>query len=160
MSLNPVKSIATTGSSPTTHALLPGGIIAVSPGPNSSSEPSSITTLILPDTIYCVCGSSQLLVLTIGLTHFSQLHPGSSVILPIVVPFVKVVNSSLPLSNVLTSSGELIDFFSIGAALAVGVRVDILLLIISWVRYMHYYIIYIFSYLTISDVLAANFSFW
>src|SRR5215213_7485205 len=68
--------------------------------------------------------------LTIGLTHFSQLHPGSSVILPIVVPFVKVVNSSLPLSNVLTSSGEFIDFFSIGAALAADV--DILFFIISW----------------------------
>jgi hypothetical protein len=46
------------------------------------------------------------------------------------LPFVKVVNSSLPLSNVLTSSGEFIDFFSIGAALAADV--DILLLIISW----------------------------
>src|SRR5918999_4393540 len=103
-------------------------------GPNSSSEPSSITILIRPDIIYCVCGASQLLVLTIGLTHFSQLHPGSSVILPIVVPFVKVVNSSLPLSNVLTSSGELIDFFSIGAALAADV--DVLLLIISWPKYI------------------------
>src|SRR5215212_7160834 len=146
MSLNPVKSIATTGSSPTTHALLPGGIIAVSPGPNSSSEPSSITTLILPDIIYCVCGASQLLVLTIGLTHFSQLHPGSSVILPIVVPFVKVVNSSLPLSNVFTSSGEFIDFFSICSSLVA--YVDILFLIIFWVYiYMHYYIyIYIYIY--------------
>jgi|GEM_PF-6111519 hypothetical protein len=42
----------TTGSLPTTQALCPGGITAVSPGPNSSSAPSSMTTLILPETIY------------------------------------------------------------------------------------------------------------
>ena len=34
------------------QALCPGGITAVSPGPNSSSAPSSMTTLILPETIY------------------------------------------------------------------------------------------------------------
>ena len=33
-SFNPVKSIPTTGSFPTAHALCPGGITAASPGPN------------------------------------------------------------------------------------------------------------------------------
>ena len=32
--------------------------LAVSPGPNCSSEPSSIRTLICPDIIYCVSGAS------------------------------------------------------------------------------------------------------
>jgi len=53
-SFNPVKSIPTTGSFPTTQALCPGGITAASPGPNSSSAPSSMTTLILPETMYWV----------------------------------------------------------------------------------------------------------
>src|SRR5215212_4475615 len=104
----------TTDSFPTTHALCPGGTTRVSPGPNSSSLLSSITTLMRPDIMYCVWGASQLFVFTIGLTHLSQLHPGSSVILPIVVPFLNVVSSSLPFSNVRVSSGEFIDFFSIG----------------------------------------------
>ncbi|MGC1132829.1 MAG: hypothetical protein WA941_08400 [Nitrososphaeraceae archaeon] len=46
-SFRPVKSILTTGSFPTTQALCPSGITAASPGPNSSSVPSS--TLILPE---------------------------------------------------------------------------------------------------------------
>src|ERR671918_1054965 len=108
--------------------------MAVSPGPNSSSRPSSITTLMRPDIMYCVCGASQLFVFTIGLTHFSQLHPGSSVILPIAVPFLNVVSSSLPFSNVRVSSGEFIDFFSIGAP---PVGVVILLSVICQLAYEH-----------------------
>jgi hypothetical protein len=76
----------------------------------------------IPPIMYCVCGASQLFVFTIGLTHLSQLHPGSSVILPIAVPFLNVVSSSLPFSNVRVSSGEFIDFFSIGAP-PVGVAI-------------------------------------
>jgi hypothetical protein len=38
------------------------------------------------------------------------------------VPFLNVVNSSLPFSNVRNSSGEFIDFFSIGAP-PVGVAI-------------------------------------
>src|ERR687886_1662963 len=73
-SFAPVKSTATTGSFPTTHELCPGGITAASPGPKSSSVPSSITTFNLPETKYSVCGAWQLFVLTNGFRHFSQLH--------------------------------------------------------------------------------------
>src|ERR687892_2626189 len=41
----PVKSTATNGSSPITQASCPGGTYPTSPGPNSSSLPSSILTL-------------------------------------------------------------------------------------------------------------------
>jgi hypothetical protein len=44
-----------------------------------------------------------------SLTHLSQLHLGSSVILPIALPFLNVVSSSLPFSNVRLSLGEFID---------------------------------------------------
>jgi hypothetical protein len=47
-----------------------------------------------------------------GLTHLSQLQAGSNVALPIVEPFLKVVNSNLSLSNVQISSDEFVDFFS------------------------------------------------
>ena len=43
------KSMLINGSSPTTHASCPGGIDPTSPGPNSSSEPSSIRTTIRPE---------------------------------------------------------------------------------------------------------------
>src|SRR6266498_5107499 len=106
----PVKSIAMHFSSPTTHALWPGGTIPTSPGPNSSSVPSSMTTFILPEITYWVCGASQLFVFAIGLTHFSQLHPGSNSALPIVTSF-KLAISTLPFSNALVSSGSLLRFF-------------------------------------------------
>jgi hypothetical protein len=48
-----------------------------------------------------------------GLTHLSQLQAGSNVALPIVEPFLKVVNSNLSLSNVQISSDEFVDFFSV-----------------------------------------------
>ena len=103
----PVKLIIIHGSSPTTNALCPGGITAVSPGPPSTLVPSSILTFILPEIMYDVCGVWQLFVLTSGLTHYSQLHPGSNVPLPIVTPLSeKFTISILPFSNVLTSSGE------------------------------------------------------
>ena len=55
--------------------------------------------------MYDVCGAWQLFVLTSGLTHYSQLHPGSNVPLPIVTPLSeKFTISILPFSNVLTSS--------------------------------------------------------
>src|SRR5919199_982159 len=104
-SFRPVKSTATTGSFPTTHALCPGGITRASPGPNSSSFPSSIMTFIRPDIIYWVCGAWQLFVLTSGFTHFSQLHPGSNVALPIVTS-PSFASSILPFSNVRVSSGD------------------------------------------------------
>jgi len=50
------------------------------------------------------------LILTIGLTHFSQLRPGSRVVLPIVTS-LKFASSTLPLSNECVSSGELRVFF-------------------------------------------------
>src|SRR5918996_4462796 len=108
----PVKSTATNGSSPITQASCPGGTYPTSPGPNSSSLPSSILTLILPDITYVVCGTSQLLVLTMGFTHFSQLQPGSKYALPMLV-FPTFANSILPFSNVLVSSGEVMLFFCI-----------------------------------------------
>src|SRR5215207_11458267 len=111
--------------------------MAVSPGPNSSSLPSSITTLMRPDIMYCVWGASQLFVFTIGLTHLSQLHPGSSVILPIVAAFLNVVNSSLPLSNLRISSGEFIDFSSD----AIPVDVAMLILnVLGDLTYINYYL--------------------
>src|ERR671918_2468579 len=109
-SFSPVKSIATTGSFPTTHALCPGGITPVSPGPNSSTEPSSITTFNLPEIKYCVCGASQLFVLTIGFTHFSQLQPGSKTPRPMITS-PRFARSILPFSNVRVSSGEELRFF-------------------------------------------------
>src|ERR671926_1438395 len=93
------------GSFPTTHALCPGGTTAVSPGPVSVSVPSSITTFILPDITYIVCGAWQLFVFTNGLTHFSQLHPGSNVDLPITTS-PRFASSIFPFSNVRVSSGE------------------------------------------------------
>src|SRR5215217_8089402 len=128
----------TTDSFPTTHALCPGGTTRVSPGPNSSSLLSSMTTLMRPDSMYCVWGASQLFVFTTGLTHLSQLHLGSSVILPIVAPFLNVVNSSLPLSNLRISSGEFIYFFSSDA-----IPVDVAMLILNVLgdlTYINYYL--------------------
>src|SRR5215211_4993363 len=43
-------STDTTGSSPTTHASCPGGITYASPGPTSSSVPSSNLTCNRPET--------------------------------------------------------------------------------------------------------------
>jgi hypothetical protein len=100
------------GSSPTTQALCPGGITATSPGPPSAPVPSSILTFSLPDIITDVCGASQLFVLTIGFTHFSQLHPGSNVLLQIVT-LSKFVISILPFSKLRTSSAEFRLFFCI-----------------------------------------------
>src|ERR687892_1170499 len=77
----PVKSTATNGSSPTTHASCPGGTYATSPGPNSCSVPSSILTRILPDIPYCVCANWQLFVLAMGLTSLDHFQPGSKVTL-------------------------------------------------------------------------------
>jgi hypothetical protein len=78
----PVKSISMQGSSSTTHESCPGGITAVSPAPPSTSVPSSILVLILPEITYAVCEAWQPSVLTSGLIHFSQLQPGSNVPLP------------------------------------------------------------------------------
>jgi len=55
----------------------------------------------------------QLSVSAIGFIHFSQLHPGSRYVLPIVTPLSRVVISALPLSNERVSSGEFILFFCI-----------------------------------------------
>ena len=55
-SVNFVKSIPITRSSPTTQVLCPGGIEAASPGPSSSSVPSSNTTPILPEIMYWIWG--------------------------------------------------------------------------------------------------------
>jgi len=44
----PVMSIMTQGLSPTIHASWPGGMKKTSPGPYSTSVPSSILTAILP----------------------------------------------------------------------------------------------------------------
>jgi len=55
--------------------------------------------------MYWVCGAWQLFVLTSGLTHFSQLHPGSRVALPIVTS-PSFASSIFPFSNVLVSSGS------------------------------------------------------
>ena len=82
----------------------------VSPGPVSLSVPSSITTFILPEITYIVWGAWQLEVLAIGLTHFSQLHPGSNTALPIVIS-PKFATSIFPLSNVRVSSGAESKFF-------------------------------------------------
>jgi hypothetical protein len=49
----PCQSIATTGSSPTTQASCPGGREVISPGPESNSVPSAITTWIRPLIWYC-----------------------------------------------------------------------------------------------------------
>ena len=46
-----------------------------------------------------------------GLTYLSQVQSCSNVALPIVEPFLKVVNSNLPLSNLQISSDEFVDFF-------------------------------------------------
>jgi hypothetical protein len=89
----------------------PGGITAVSPGPPSISEPSSILTFILPEIIYDVCGAWQLFVPTSSLTHFSQLHPGSNVALPTTTS-PKFASSIFPFSNVRVSSGEESKLFS------------------------------------------------
>ena len=45
----PVKSMLTTGSSPTTQPSWPGGITKASPGPSSSSVPSSILITNQPE---------------------------------------------------------------------------------------------------------------
>src|SRR5438874_414950 len=49
-----------------------------------------------------------------GFIHFSQLHPGSRYILPILLSPI-FVRSNFPLSKVRVSSGELILFFCIFA---------------------------------------------
>jgi hypothetical protein len=61
--------------------------------------------------------SLTLLILTIGLRHFSQLRPGSRVVLPIVTS-LKFASSTLPLSNGCVSSGELRLLFCILAILS------------------------------------------
>ena len=89
------------------YALWPGGIIAVSPGPPSTADPSSITTFIRPEIIYDGWGSWQLFVFTIGFTHMSQLQPSSNVPLPIAIPLSwKFTISIFPFSKVLVSSAE------------------------------------------------------
>jgi len=40
-----------------------------------------LTVIVVGKTFLEVCGTSQLFVLILGLTYFSQLHPGSSVTL-------------------------------------------------------------------------------
>ena len=57
------------------------------------------------------------MILIIGLTHFSQLRPGSRVALPIVTS-LKFASSTLPLSNGCVSSGKLRLFFCILAILS------------------------------------------
>jgi hypothetical protein len=109
-SSTPVKSIATQGSSPTTQVLCPGGNYGNITRPPSVSDPSSIIFLILPETISVVCGTSQLFVLTLGFTCFSQFHPGSSVTLAIVT-FPKFTISIFSFSNVNVSSGDVRLFF-------------------------------------------------
>jgi hypothetical protein len=49
--------------------------------------------------------------LTIGFTHFSQLHPGSKIALPTVTS-LKFARSIFPFSNVRVSSGEESKLFS------------------------------------------------
>src|SRR5205807_320133 len=48
----PCQSTTTQRSPPTTQASWPGGTIIRSPVPNSSCDPSSITTFIRPETTY------------------------------------------------------------------------------------------------------------
>ena len=74
----------TTGSLPTTQALCPGGITAVSPGPNSSSAPSSMTTLILPETIYTEYVVLDNYLFFDRFHAFLPLQPGSNTARPIV----------------------------------------------------------------------------
>jgi hypothetical protein len=65
--------------------------------------------------MYDVCGAWQLFVPARGFMHFDQLHPGSSVPLPITTS-PRFTISTFPFSNVLTSSGELRLFANTFAA--------------------------------------------
>src|SRR6201987_2854551 len=104
--------MTTTGSLPTTHASWPGGKSDTSPGPNSSSLPSSIRTRRRPEMWHCRGGAWQLSVFTIGFTQADHFHPGCSVARPNVTP-PNVTSSTWPLSNERFSSGDDKVFFSI-----------------------------------------------
>src|SRR5512132_1914398 len=82
----PEISMTTTGSSPTIQASWPDGSSETSPGPNSSSLPSSIRTRRRPDTWYWRCGASQLSVPAMCLTWVDQRQPGRKVARPKVTP--------------------------------------------------------------------------
>ena len=57
------------------------------------------------------CRTWHLFVFTIDLTHFSQLHPGSNDLLPMVT-LPRFVRSIFPFSNDLVSSGKETRLFS------------------------------------------------
>jgi hypothetical protein len=58
----PEKSIMIRDSSPITKVLCPGGTIPTSPGPLSTTVPSSVIVLALPERISDVCATLQLSV--------------------------------------------------------------------------------------------------
>src|SRR5215207_5030347 len=72
------NSNPTNRSSPTTHASWPGSMTYASPGPISTSVPSSCWTPIRPEWATPTWRAWQLSVPATGLTHSDHRHPGSN----------------------------------------------------------------------------------
>jgi hypothetical protein len=103
-------------------------------GPPSTTVPSSITDFTLPKRTSEVCGTWQLSVFSIGLTYFSQLHPGSSVALAIVKP-PRFTSSIFYFSELMVSSRELKLFVCNFDTISLEVSIDSLYQrFISWPR--------------------------
>src|SRR3990172_261806 len=72
-----ITSIPTKGSFPSTQASCPGGIVYDSPAPTVFWEPSFMRTVRRPEITYPTWETWHELVLTTGLMHSDQRHPGS-----------------------------------------------------------------------------------
>src|SRR5579885_1683131 len=83
-----------------------------SPGPNSSSVPSSMRTLNRPDTWKFVWATWQLSVLAMGLSDSDHFQPGSKVARPNVMS-PNETTCSFPLGKFRVSSGAFKFFFLI-----------------------------------------------
>src|ERR1039457_1715016 len=90
----PAKSSTTQGSSPMVQPSCPGGIETTSPGPMSSSVPSSIRILWRPEITYPTCAAWQLSVPAIGFTWSDHFQPGWNVARPTTPP--PTLTSSTP----------------------------------------------------------------
>src|SRR3954454_3155865 len=99
------NSKPTNRSSPTTHASWPGSMTYASPGPISTSVPSSCLMASRPEWATPTWRAWQVSVPATGLTHSDQRHPGSNVIRAAVDPPIRTTSTRV-LSGVLVSSGE------------------------------------------------------
>ncbi len=119
----PESSRSTFGSSPTTHASWPGRMIARSPGPNSSSVPSSMSTICRPERKYFTWHFWHVSVFTTGLTCSDHFQPGSSVSRARSRPPI-VTDSMVPFAKgFFVSSGDEKLFFTIDFMISPAVLV-------------------------------------